>query len=556
MLFMHLFALYNVQELRSIYLLDVFREIYRQPANFVASFLPSMPHDQDFELLQVFKNLTARNGENLGYKTCKNGHIYTIGECQQPVVSSICPTCKEPIGAIQDHRLHPDNANFANLEAKEESGYLTDDMDNYYKAKFLNIRNMGVVNTFLIRIILDSTLYLASMTNGDQVMQLIKGGQKPSRENLGEYFYQNFTTNLTALSNYLQNSPDEVLLLVHFILDKLYVRPSNTVHRLDSKETRNLYEMDLVQSIGQINQHENVENLIGKLTAIVSDDARKSTSSNTLYRISYDLIEPSGCSNSTDSLFRKEFWMYRKQLTLKIFTNAFRIFYESRTNEQKVHFALMNKFLADLNQLKAIKYLPSVVQMIHVLYSALNRQIDKRTAAKLTLDDLIHANQTLGNSRALIEKGVENFLKMWSQLSEHIQSNSRMIIKRLKTNRLEERPTNLPVSYLLPSTNGDGIYIYALLVYVISLQDEFLKFYYSQRAPDVKAQTSVDLVNLTQNDCINISIKQKLQKIIYSHSNYTLEHVKEVNFNFDFEEIQKSVEMEFFFDKPIINFSV
>jgi hypothetical protein len=52
--------------------------------------LPSLPHDDDYELFQEFKKL---NKEAAKFYKCSNGHLYTIGNCTEPAVTGKCPTC-------------------------------------------------------------------------------------------------------------------------------------------------------------------------------------------------------------------------------------------------------------------------------------------------------------------------------------------------------------------------------------------------------------------------------------------------------------------------------
>lgn len=76
-------------------ILKPFRDILERPEEFSKSYLPSIPHDEDFEILQIYKNI---NKEASKFYTCKNGHYYAIGDCTRPAFTGLCPTCKTPIG--------------------------------------------------------------------------------------------------------------------------------------------------------------------------------------------------------------------------------------------------------------------------------------------------------------------------------------------------------------------------------------------------------------------------------------------------------------------------
>lgn len=113
----------------------------------------------------------------------------------------------------------------------------------------------------------------------------------------------------------------------------------------------------------------------------------------------------------------------------------------------------------------------------------------------------------------------------------------------------------LPIGYLLCNTSNEGIYIYSLIFYLINLQNEFVQFYLSS----IKSKgnmVEIELENLSKNDCISFSIEKDLQRIIYMHSNYSLENSQNVNLEFDFVKIQESIEKRFLIDKPVIKTEV
>lgn len=144
----------------------------------------------------------------------------------------------------------------------------------------------------------------------------------------------------------------------------------------------------------------------------------------------------------------------------------------------------------------------------------------------------------------------------------------------------------MPVSYLLPATHGDGIYIYALIVFLVEAQNEFVQFYRglvsATRASISKASGSssstslvssatnntannnaaaitgrVDLDELSEASCICVEPRRDLLlNTVYVCSNYSLECASELSFEYDYAKIQRIVEARFVARKPIIETSV
>jgi hypothetical protein len=189
----------------------------------------------------------------------------------------------------------------------------------------------------------------------------------------------------------------------------------------------------------------------------------------------------------------------------------------------------------------------------------LNRQLDRLTAKKLSLAELIEKNAFLVSNRECIETGARNFLKLWSRLNENLTQKFRNLQNTddLSKNSDDEL-MRLPVSYLLPSSYGDGFYIYGLVKYLINTQNEFLTLYFNFKNIDKNVANSqqVDLDSLTDNVCINVSNKKGVQRIIYLNSNYTLEYAKELNLEFDYRKIQEAIEATFLSEKFFIKKSV
>lgn len=403
MLLMHIFILLNSQQ--KLPLLKIFKRLLNEPAKFENSYLPSIPHDDDFE---AFENFKKNNQEPLKFYQCKNGHLYSIGDCTKPAMVSTCPTCKEKIGGA-GYVLEEGNTEADTLTEKTQHGYFINESD-LNNPKLESIRNMGIFNTTLLRLILDCVLLLASEKNSQEAFKVLNPSIQVNQEDLVEFFNSRIKLDLKHLSECLQHSPEESLLLVHFILNNLNKDESSgnaLKSYLSKKEERNKFENLWCEFVNQkVIKNDSTDKIITQMTNILMED-HKNSGSDRLFRIAYDLIEP----NESDSEFynEKSFWMFRKQITFDTMINSYK---SMLNNENKVKFKLLDEFILRLNELKAIKYLPSIYKMLSLLYTAFNKQIDKQNSVSLTLGDFMQEGASLGqnlNSRETVETGTRDF---------------------------------------------------------------------------------------------------------------------------------------------------
>ena len=304
---------------------------------------------------------------------------------------------------------------------------------------------------------------------------------------------------------------------------------------------------------------DSVDKLVQQCTKILTDDV-KNSDTDQLFRIAYDLLEPTKSGATSPSfIMEKRCWSFRKQITVESMINTF----NSVTKQEKTtRLKLLNEFILRINELQALKYLPSMCKMIHMLYFTFNRQMDKQNATMIKVSDLTQAQntQTDPSFKEILRAGVHSFREAWAILSPSFADPT----WRNKLNKFESddksAQDSLPLSYLLPNTSNNGVYMYYLVSYLIQLHNEFVQFYLNFKTAknncSTKAHVKVELENLTPNDCICFTSEKEILKIVYTHSNYSLENVQESNLEYDFVKIQKTIENRFLIDKPFIEIKV
>lgn len=87
MLLVHFYSLFGAPN-QDLGALNVFKQIAEQPNAFVNSYLPSIAHDDDFEVFKNFNTLHSKESAAKFFQ-CPNGHLYSIGDCTRPAFTLV-----------------------------------------------------------------------------------------------------------------------------------------------------------------------------------------------------------------------------------------------------------------------------------------------------------------------------------------------------------------------------------------------------------------------------------------------------------------------------------
>ena len=201
----------------------------------------------------------------------------------------MCPVCKTKIGGIA-YKLAEGNSIVHDVQEKQQHGYCIPGDASKRPDSPESIRNIGSLNSIIIRLILDCTLYMSAIKRAGETKKLLMdGGNK--RTDVAQYFADHIVKDVKILANCLQHSPEESLLLVHFMLNKIKLDGKIPDVSLKSKEDRNKYEKILCQDMIELIVGNDSGKIIQQMTNVLAEDA-KNSGSNQLFRIAYDQLSP------------------------------------------------------------------------------------------------------------------------------------------------------------------------------------------------------------------------------------------------------------------------
>jgi hypothetical protein len=508
-------------------LFESFKDLYNEPVNYTKQLFPTMPEDEDYNTFISFSK--TYNTERFKFYACPNNHLYIIVDCTSPSQSARCKECNAPIGqkvGAASHTLTDGNRPIEKVEDKTQSGYCLGEPINQL---IRGIRSMNQFETLTIRLILGCILYMCSIKENNNIIYLTPNLKDKS--NLNEYLLRHILNDLILLSNNLQKSIDECILLIHYILLNAYNNPINVSNPgWKSKESRQAFEIAFSNSYLK---GIDINKVIRDLTLKLKND----TQTDHLFNIAYEKLEPNVQEEdeSINYLNNSNYWLFRNHISIEHMKSTFFAI------QQQNNFKILEKFLNDLKQIEAINNLPKIIKMLNLIFIILNRQIDRQEASKMTIKDLMDKINLSNKSQEILKNGTIAFSLAWKTTKSMLQNMFIRIVDEIDFNNSlldsDDYLTQLPIIYFLSSTSKEGRYMYSLLYYLSQIQNEFLLFICDELNIEKEKLQKVDISNLKQNDCITFDINNDLKQIININATYT----QDSNIQYDFSSIQSAI---------------
>ncbi len=111
---------------------------------------------------------------------------------------------------------------------------------------------------------------------------------------------------------------------------------------------------------------------------------------------------------------------------------------------------------------------------------------------------------------------------------------------------------DLTLSHLLPSLTKNGRYIYALILFLTNINNEFLQFYSKMKNSEYKI-FETELNNLNKSNLISFKCEKDILRITYLNCVYSLGIETKLNTEYKFQKIQTSIEEKILYKKCLIN---
>lgn len=438
----------------------------------------------------------------------------------------------------------------ASIDRKKDVGFHHEDPDAR-SIKPKAVRKLDSLSTAIIRLIFDCTLYLNSLTNND-IKNLFKNAQYNDSKSTIKYFLDHVNKDIEVLSNCLQYSFDDSLVLFHFMLNKIFditIATGYEYTKFETVESIEKFETEFRKHIiVAILDHQTDKIIKTRITELVRCESKNNCDQ--VFQMVHEIndfdVSTKEIPTDEESLENNEkYWKYSIPITIDHAKNTFNL-----TKKFHAKYELLDEFFNQMNQLQLIKYLPAINKMIFLLITRLNRQIYKKQAKEMSMRDVLNDGTIIKADKYehnIVNEGINAFIEVWNSLRS-LDTNNNLP-------NIELNYKNLRLFHLLPSNKDSNGYINHVIENLIKIQNDFLNFY-AKLKNDVIIN-EIELYNLLKNNhyCIEINIESDILKIIQINSSYSLREISDntdaIGDCYNFMSIQAAVE-EKLYGKAII----
>jgi hypothetical protein len=237
----------------------------------------------------------------------------------------------------------------------------------------------------------------------------------------------------------------------------------------------------------------------------------------------------------------------------KVNFKDFHAFYITNSNE----YLFLSVFFKHYERFKLIKYLYPIIRFVKILNSKLEYHLTRKAAQIMTFHEFIKKESVDNNEYFNLKSLFEEFALSWNSVVSHIN--------QYKSELLFDKPfmtLDLPVIFGLVEQKNSGIYLCAIVEFLIKLHNEFLNDVMTIPIEKCKSLNFVKdlswnylnhktyfivstVIQAQDNNFINYEWNDKLLK--YNQRNLNMK--ENIDFIFDLQKIEKKLAKKLVFNK-------
>ncbi|CAD5126001.1 DgyrCDS14181 [Dimorphilus gyrociliatus] len=504
-------------------ILEPLKKIVSEPRLMNQWFLPTMPDN----ILGKMKNdlMGLNYSENISISLCPNGHPYLIGNCGKPASQGECNVCKAQIGGLS-HTYVSGNRLATKEDFKTLPGHILGE------AKFAsNEFRISKTHTKILRAVLHIMMLVAANEDPDAVSECLR--KIPNSIDHFQFLMNHLKNDIKNIKKSLKISKEAVCILLHSIF-KLFMtsKCSTEVCLWENPENREKWE-----KIFATNFITEAINDIDKAQRIITEDDR--LSSNPLLS---SLVQTD--EKVKDIILQRcsEVWINRDIIDLESTLQELRK--QEKTNE--IDFILLA--LTKVNELEAIKYLPDIIQLIYSIVTNLRGKFLRSDLKTITITSYL--SYTDEDQALDMFKSFTNAWKICRNSLCKIEINGKHLPEEILSMAIDEKT---PLEYLLPSTKGNGLASFALINYLVNLQNNLVTK--NSELSNSKLEYMQIDETLSIVDVINIDPERNVETLILSTYSYEIDlQSKQSSVKYDFYSLRRQISSSWLENLPVLQF--
>ncbi|PKC14796.1 hypothetical protein RhiirA5_495093 [Rhizophagus irregularis] len=398
--------------------------------------------------------LNAVNEQVTRY-VCKCGFKYFVGNCGNVVEVSKCLKCRNTIGgpsygqpAAGNTRL--DASPVTRVTVNDQTGYIGEPVD---KNPYHTVRSLTPISYRILHLIIHA---LIGASSPQPALAFLQKNNVVATD-AEKYCMDHIRNDWSVLKDLLNCSDENLALIFHSLISLMMEKPPLPNQQIKTSAERENWETEFSRNyiLPQIkNITKTVVNYRMKLSEVLKINLIESEINQT------SVMDKQYRSENLPSLWRT--------IGMNNF-DSFRAYYMSDLTRAK-NYPLLAIFFKYFEQLRLIKYLLPIVKFVQILNSKLGYQLTRQIAGEMTFRQFIEkeSNEESYNS---LKTAFNDFKLGWDTVIP--------FIKRYQCHELpNDKPImsyNLPVVFGLIEPKDAGIFLCAILEYLVNLQNNFLK---------------------------------------------------------------------------------
>jgi hypothetical protein len=428
----------------------IFWNFLFDPQKLHRTYIPTMHEDSR----QALKDAIGGTGQ---FYECPNGHSYFVDNCGKPMEIRNCATCGAQIGG-KNHNLLSTNT-LSNLTDQTPTDYVLREIGDDHRADmFQTVRELTPKALRTIRIFMHALLYVGSIAfqNHAAASRTLIDSRYANPSSVQEFFRSHLNHDWNLMQLLLEKNAEETSIVVHHIIQDACRQQYNAL--CSTKDQRlNLEKIFCQSGIGGIHSECFENDRMNRVRTEFYNSLQHQLQSTTSTLVAKILeTDTRTVSSELPSL-----WMLTESITFNNF-----ILRCLQNND----LPFMQRFATRHVELKALKYLNSIMKLLNMVVLRYNRRIARDYCKKRTIREEIE--EMPRREQAIFEKCFEEFCAAWNCCWSKVEQYKCMPIPKLMKDLVMDDSKALV--FLIPNERDEGVFILALLQYLIDLHNEFV----------------------------------------------------------------------------------
>ncbi|CAG8520660.1 9110_t:CDS:2, partial [Scutellospora calospora] len=425
----------------------------------------------------VLFNAVSQGGV-VRYK-CDCGFKYVIGDCGKAWVKAKCPECGNDIGGsnhvLAGGNVQLDKGKSSGFKAQDQTGYIEEEPNTQENN---SIRSMIPASYRIIHLFVH-TLIAASATT-DSATLFNKTGKNYS--DIIQYCMEHIRCDWNILKKIFDVSDENLALLFHSILSTMAKEQfSQQKAVLNTSAEREDWEIGFSAAY-----------ILPKIQNITKTTVEFKTELNNAMgaaKVAKNVLEEEIAQELEISpQYNKDFLPRLWRITGKISFNGFNAYFLKNLVQNSKDFPFLNVYFKHEKNLSKLKHFYPIIKFVKILHSKLAHKLTREKAEEYTFDEFIQYEtkhehfDTFGS----LKNSFIEFEKSWNAIASNVR---RYQCHDFEPHKLTK---DNPIVFGLVEAKDSGIYLCAIIEYLINLQNNFLE----------------DVISIPDETCLSLKFLQ------------------------------------------------